>query len=181
MLHRPLLPIVFSALLLAGHSASARLGETEAQAQARYGTPTPELIGPTDKPLLVGAKELAYNYQGWRVRAAYVNNVTVRIEYAHLPENNTPKQISETEVKAVLEAEKGTFSWREQKPKTGNKDLDNLKNFFGGRVWERSDHAEATLKVNLLLELQSRDAEAIEKKLAKQPAAATGGAVAPKF
>src|SRR5689334_6124954 len=105
----PLCCSFFLLLLLAPSSLQARLGETEAQAQARYGAPAPDLIVATDKPLLPGAKEVAYNYQGWRVRAAYVANVTVRIEYAHLPENGVPKQITEAEVKAVLEAEKATF------------------------------------------------------------------------
>ena len=35
----------------------ARLGETEAQSQQRYGAPAPELIGATDKPLLTGARK----------------------------------------------------------------------------------------------------------------------------
>ena len=160
----------------------ARLGETEAQAQQRYGAPTPELIGPTDKPLLEGAKEVAYNFQGWRVRAAFINGTTARIEYVHLPENNALKPISEAEIEAVLEGEKGKFSWKEDKPKLGNKDLNALKTMFDGRKWERSDHAQASLKANLLLTLEVHEVEAYEKKLAKQPkTGAPTGAGVPKF
>ena len=182
---------LFSATLLGtilslAHPASARLGETEAQAQARYGEPTPQYASPTDKPLLPGAKEVTYFHQGWRVRAAFANNVTVRIEYAHVPEGGVPKNISEAETKAILDAEKATFSWREQKAKTGDKNLNALKTFFDGRNWERSDHAMATLKLNLLLVLESRDADTIEKKLAKQagaakPAGTPAAPVVPKF
>ena len=161
---------LLSALLLgAAFPLHARLGETEAQSQVRYGAPAPELIGPTDKPLLEGAKEVAYNFQGWRVRAAFFNGTTARIEYVHLPENNVPKPIAEDEIRAVLDGEKAAFTWREEKPKTGNKGIDALKTMFDGRKWERSDHAQATLKANLLLTLETREVEAYEKKLAKQP------------
>ena len=165
--------ILLSALLPFAPSASARLGDTEAQAQARYGEPTPQYASPTDKPLMAGAKEVIYFFQGWRVRSALANNVTVRIEYAHVPEGGAPKNISDAETKAILDAEKATYSWREQKPKTGDKNLNALKTLFDGRNWERSDHAMATLKLNLLLVLESRDADMIEKKLAKQAGAAT--------
>ena len=55
----------------------ARLGDTEAQSQARYGAPAPapELAAPGDKPLLPGAKEVIYSFGGYRVRAAFVNNM----------------------------------------------------------------------------------------------------------
>ena len=185
MTSRKSLPVrwLLSALLLGtALPLHARLGETEAQSLARYGAPVPELIGPNDKPLLEGAHEVAYNFQGWRVRAAFLNGTTVRIEYAHLPENNAPKPIAEAEIEAILEGEKGKFSWKEDKPKTGNKGIDALKTMFEGRKWERSDHALATLKANLLLTLEVREVEAYEKKLAKQPKGGKPGAtVLPKF
>ena len=176
-----LLPVL--CILLATQSARARLGETEAQSQARYGAPQPELIGQNDKPLLPGAKEVAYNHQGWRVRAAFAAGVTKKIEYAKLPENGALKQLTEPEVLAVLEAEKGTFKWKEDKPKTGNDGLNALKTAFEGRKWERTDHAGAKLLVNLLLVLETRDADELEKKLAKKPVkgAATPGPNVPKF
>lgn len=163
--------------------ALARLGENEAQSQTRYGAPAPELSAPNDKPLLPGAKEVIYNFSGYRVRAAFVNNVTVRIEYAHLPDGGALKQLTDPEIKAILEAEKATYSWKEEKPKTGNKGLDALQAFAEGRKWERNDHARARLKLNLLLELETRDADTIEKKLAKQPGQAKPGATpaVPKF
>ena len=148
-------------------SSFARLGETEAQSQVRYGEPTPQYGAPTDKPLMPGAKEVVYFFQGWRIRAAFVNNATVRIEYVHVPEGAVPKPVSDAEAKVILDAEKGTYSWREQKPKTGNKDLNALKTLFDWRVWERADHAMATLKANLVMTLESRDADTLEKKLSR--------------
>ena len=175
--------ILFAAFVSFACPATARLGDTEAQSQARYGEPTPQYASPTDKPLMAGAKEVIYFFQGWRVRAAFANNATVRIEYAHVPEGAVPKNIDDAEAKAILDAEKGTFSWREQKPKTGDKNLNALKTFFDGQNWERGDHATATLKLKLLLVLESRDADAIEKKLAKLNGAGkpAGAPVVPKF
>lgn len=162
-------PSICAALALFPAQVSARLGETEAQSQARYGAPAPELAAPTDKPLIEGAKEVIYHFQGWRIRVAFLNNLAARMEYAHVPENGAPKQITEEEVTAILAAEKGTFSWREEKPRTGYRELNALKTLFEGRQWERSDHATANLKLNLLLVLEAREVAAHEKKLARQP------------
>ncbi len=165
--------------------AFARLGETEAQSQARYGEPTPQYGAPTDKALMPGAKEVIYFFEGWRIRAAFVNNATVRIEYVHVPEGGGPKPVSDADAKVILDAEKGTYSWREQKPKTGSKDLNALKTLFDGRTWERADHAMATLKANLVMVLETRDADTLEKKLAKQVGtgkpSASPAVIPPKF
>ena len=179
--------LALSAACLLPNSSLARLGETEAQSQGRYGEPTPQYAAPKDKALMPGAKEVIYFFQGWRIRAAFVNNATVRIEYVHLPEGGGPKPVSEADAKVILDAEKGTYSWREQKPKTGNKDLNALKTHFDGRVWERADHAMATLKANLVMTLESRDADTLEKKLgreltkAKPDGTATPPPSSPKF
>ena len=161
----------------------ARLGENEAQSQTRYGTQHPELSGPGDKPLLPGAREIVYDFNGYRIRAAFVNGVTVRIEYLHLPENGALKPLTEPELKAILEGEKGAFAWREEKPRTGNAGLNALETMAEGRKWERSDHARATLKLNLVLELEAKDAELLAKKLAKSPGSGAKATPAnlPKF
>lgn len=172
------------ALAIGQHSAAGRLGETEAQSQARYGAPSEALIGADEKPLLEGAKQLAYSYQGWRVRAAFLNGTTARIEYVHIPEAGSPKKITEAELATILEAEKGKFAWREEKARTGYKELNALKTLFEGRKWERADHATATLKADLLLTFETRDVEAYEKKLAKQagkPGKSAPATTVPKF
>jgi hypothetical protein len=174
--------------------ATARLGENEAQSKARYGEPNPELVGPGDKPLLPGAKEAAYFFQGWRVRAAFVNGVTHRIEYAKLADGapatldttvfeaiqkqGGPQKIKPEEVATILEAEKGQagYRWREVKPKTGHEVLDALKKTFEGKQWERSDNATARVLFDLVVQLESRDADKLEKQLAKAAAKAVGKA-----
>jgi hypothetical protein len=174
--------------------AAARLGENEAQSKARYGEPNPDLVRPDEKPLLPGAKEAAYFFQGWRVRAAFVNGVTHRIEYAKLADGapatldttvfeaiqkqGGPQKIKPEEVATILEAEKGQagYRWREVKPKTGHEVLDALKKTFEGKQWERSDNATARVLFDLVVQLESRDADKLEKQLAKTAAKTAGKA-----
>jgi len=173
-----LLPILLSFALCA--SAHARLGENEAQSKTRYGNPAPELIGANEKPLMLGAKEHAYNFEGWRIRAAYVGGVTHRIEYIKI-ENAQPKAMTEDELQAVLTAEAGKYKWREDKPRTGYDSLNKLQTAVEGRKWERTDHAFASLKMNLVLTLESRDADKHEKKAAKAAGATPPPGAKPKF
>ena len=174
MTSRFLLSALAASLLIAASAPlQARLGETEAQSEARYGAPNPELIGANEQPLLPGAKELAYNYQGWRVRSAFVNGNAVRVEYAKIPDVGGLKKLTDDEVHSILEAEKGSFTWREEKPRTGNAGLNALKTAFEGKNWERSDHALASFKAGLILVIETREAEAAARKAAKQAGKAT--------
>lgn len=176
----PVLPPLLLAAVLYPLALHARLGENEAQAKSRYGDPTPDLIGANEKPLLTGAKELAYYFEGWRIRAAYVNGLTHRIEYVKI-ENGQPKAIDKDEVQAVLEAEAGKYKWREEKPRTGYDSLNKLQTAVEGRKWERTDHAMGSLKLNLVLTLESRDADKLEKKAAKSAGATPKPGAKPKF
>jgi hypothetical protein len=174
MILRALLSSLF---LVAGpwiQSAQARLGETEAQSKARYGDPVEGMVGGDEKPLMAGAVERLYNFEGWRIRAAIVGGTTVRIQYVHI-ENNAPKKLSETEIKALLEAEQGKYSWREERSKNAGiaGELEKaIKAGFSLNKWERNDHARAELVVGIAMQFETRDADTIEKKLAKLPGAA---------
>ncbi len=174
------------AAILCTVTAHARLLETEGQSQLRYGQPREDLAAPNDKPLMPGSVEKSYEYQGWRVRAAFVGGYCHRIEYAHLPVDGQLVQITDPEVAKILEAEKGSFSWKEEKSKTPLelKGLEKgLKQAFKINKWMRTDKAKAETALGLVLKIESRDAEDIEKKLAKlpKPPAAPGApAAAPK-
>lgn len=155
-------------------TAHARLGETEGQSQLRYGQPREDLTGPNDKPLLPGSVEKAYEYQGWRMRAAFVGGVCHRIEYAHIPVDGQLVNITDVEVAKILDAEKGASSWKEEKSKTPLelKGLEKgLKSAFKINKWVRGDKAKAETALGLVLKLESRAAEDLEKKLSKLPKA----------
>jgi hypothetical protein len=181
------LPVLPFLMLIAMPAAHARLGETEGQSQQRYGAAREELIGANDKPLMQGAVEKAYEYQGWRVRAAFAGGVCVRVEYMHIPHDGMPQKITEPEMAAILAAEKGKFSWREEKatkqPGAAGEFEKALKGALNVRKWQRADHAVAELGLGLVIKVESRDAQEIEKKLAKlakeKPAASA--AKVPKF
>ena len=179
-------------IFIAMPAAEARLGETEGQSQQRYGQARPELVGANDKPLMPGAVEKAFEYQGWRVRAAFAGGVCVRIEYVHTPQDSLPQKIAEAEIVAILDAEKAKFSWREEKatkqPGAAGEIEKALKGALNVRKWQRSDHAVAELALGLVIKLESRDAQEIEKKLAKLAkekaapgAKPPGGVPVPKF
>ena len=184
------LPLIMLVTLPAAH---ARLGETDGQSQQRYGQARPELIGPNDKPLMPGAVEKAFEYQGWRVRAAFAGGVCVRIEFVHIPQDGVPQKIADAEIAAILDAEKSKFSWREEKatkqPGAAGDIEKAIKGALNVRKWQRSDHATAEIALGLVIKFESRDAPEIAKKLAKlakeKPAPgakpAAGAVPVPKF
>jgi len=177
-----LLPAAFAILLSFAPATFGRLGENEAQSKSRYGEPVEGLIGSDEKPLIDGAKELVFNFDGWRVRAAFANGITHRIQYVKIPTGGAkPTPLTESEMLALLDAEKATYKWREIKPRTGNEGLDKLKETFDGRIWERSDHADARLLLSIVMQFQSRDVEKIEKQIAKAAGASRKATPAPNI
>ena len=73
---------------------------------------------------------------------------------------------------AILEAEKGKFSWREEKITkqfgAAGEIEKALKGAFNVKRWERSDHATAEMALGVVLKIQIKDADELAKKLAKQ-------------
>ncbi len=153
--------------------AEARLGETEGQSQLLYGQPREDLSAPTDKPLLPGAIERCYEYHGFRIRAAFAGGSCLVIEYAHIPENGVPKQITEPEIAAILEAEKGKSRWKEEKlkaPGPYGEIAKGIKDAFKLNKWERADGATAEFALGLVLKISDRNAGDWAKRLARESA-----------
>lgn len=164
---------VAAVLLVSVSLAQARLGETEAESQKRYGQPRQDLSAPTDKPLLPGGVEKTYEYEGWRVRTAFAGGTCLVIEYAHLPQDGQLKQITDPEIAAILEAEKGKSRWKEEKVKAGAPYADLAKGIQGAlklRKWERTDGAIAEYALGLVLKISDRNADDWEKRLAREAA-----------
>jgi hypothetical protein len=165
--------LFLSAVMILGlvESSHARLGETEAQSQARYGQSREDLTGAGDKPLLPGAVEKCFEYQGWRLRAAFAGGACQVIEYAHIPENGVPKQITDAEVAAILEAEKGKSRWKEEKIKAPGPYADiakGIKGAFKLNKWERTDGAVAEFALGLVLKISDRNVGDWAKRLARE-------------
>jgi hypothetical protein len=98
------------ATMLIPIAASARLNETEAQSQRRYGKP---LGPPFDKltPVLAGTVNRTYDYKGWRIRAAFLKGKAVHLSYSEHSRPNASPRIHPDEAAAVLKGEFGGGTW----------------------------------------------------------------------
>ena len=105
------------AVIVASVSAHARIGETRDQAERRYGLPKSEKPPAYATPLLKGARELEYHYQGYRIRCALLmatdgNEYIVRQDYRRL--KGAPS-LKDFEVSAILEGERNGAQWTAKK------------------------------------------------------------------
>lgn len=100
---------------MAALTATARLGETEAQSQQRYGAPLKkgEDFMPS-QPVLHGAVNLTYKYRGWWVRAAFVEGRAVRLTYTKVDNKKVDPAIEADELKSILEGEVAQGRWHEK-------------------------------------------------------------------
>jgi hypothetical protein len=106
--------------LLTTASVFARLGDTEDQAIARYGIP--ERVKSSGRtPLIENARELTFEYQGWRIRCALLlatdgKEYIVREEYTKIWNTDVMKKggvpsICDFERDAILEGESKGLRW----------------------------------------------------------------------
>src|SRR5256886_11877462 len=104
---RPLGVLAF-ALIFSSTAAFARIGETTLQFVARYGPPKDTPASKSmDKnmPLVEGAIHHVYEYQGWKIRAAFLqlDGPAVRMDYSKIP-NGQDIRIQEYELEAIMTA-----------------------------------------------------------------------------
>lgn len=146
--------LILLACLLAS-PAFARLGDTLNQAADRYGLPKTQKPQPWLTPLLEGAKEHVFEFQGWKIRCALVLatdgvSYVVREEYTKLLKPGGSLQITDYERTAILDGEGGSASWSAKK--VGELSANPVKlmqnqlaHTFAGQTWTRADGAIAVL------------------------------------
>jgi hypothetical protein len=94
-------------------SASARLGETEAESERRYGPPMKTLEDPLHyTPLIEGAVNHTYKFQGWYIRTAFVEGRAARIVYMKILAKDVKPPIQDDELQAILAGEAGGGRWQ---------------------------------------------------------------------
>jgi len=135
--------------------AFARLGDTQSQAIDRYGMPKQTEPPKYGQPLLEGAKELTFEYQGWKIRCSLLlatDGVTyvVREEYTKLLKPGVSFQITDYERQAILEGEGGAAAWSgkpvgELSANPVKLMQNQLTHAFAGQTWTRADGAVAVL------------------------------------
>jgi hypothetical protein len=159
--------IIAAMLLLIPFTAYGRLGETEEQCKRRYGKP---IDSPSERafPILEGAKNLTYEYKGWRLRIAFLNNKAVRIYYSKSAKAGISPYIQDDEAKAVLEGESGGGKWKE----TSKYSFDPVKSFGNMlkylKFWNNTNGNVAYLQSGrLIVVVESPKAEAFTKARAE--------------
>ncbi len=165
----------FSLLLIASCSAAlGRIGETAIQFVDRYGTPkdTPSSkIYDKNSPVLEGAVHHTYEYQGWRIRAAFLqlDGPAVRMDFQKLgPEI----QIKDYELDAIIKANTPAgMSWAPMaydNPDSPNKGLTKAMEGFGAvgqKMWRRTDGAILWSRGNIIVRLELPAAREYEAQL----------------
>jgi len=150
--------ILAAAMLRLCSSVFARLGDTEEQAQARYGLQKTYLPLGNVHALIPGAREMTFEYQGWKIRCALLTatdgkEYIVREEYSKSTAKGIPQggpYITDAERDAILQGEVGTRSWHQKL--IGEKSADPIQllanqiahtSGLTGKVWIRDDGAIA--------------------------------------
>jgi len=144
-------------------TALVRIGETPIQFADRYGAPkdtTSSKIMDKSFPLLEGAVHHTYEYQGWKIRAAFLqlNGPAVRVDFQKF---GPDIQIKDYELEAIMKANTPSgMAWAPMaydNPDSPNKGLAKAAESFvavGQKMWRRSDGAIIWLRSNLIVRLE---------------------------
>jgi hypothetical protein len=159
----------FSLLLLSmilATSVEARIGETSIQFADRYGRPTDSPVTRiNDKtfPLVEGAIHHTYEYQGWKIRAAFLqlDGPAVRMDFQKLGGSGISPAIQDYELQAIASANTAEMSWKKvmyNNPDSRNGLLGKLgEAYFAGalgeKMWQRTDGAILWVRSNLIVRL----------------------------
>jgi hypothetical protein len=188
-------PFLFLSISLAIMAAAeARIGETPIQFADRYGRPRDtNLTAIVDKtsPLLERAVHHTYEYQGWKIRAAFLelDGPAVRMDFQKTSAATTSIVIREDELQAIATANTPAgMTWKQimyNNPDSPSKGIGKLVEGFimgaaGNKMWQRSDGAILWLRSNLIVRLELPAARQHEEalKIAKEQKAR---ASVPKF
>jgi len=160
----PLLLVFLS--LTAG--AYARIGETPIQFADRYGRPKDtNLTAIQDKssPLVEGAVHHTYEYQGWKIRAAFLqlDSPAVRMDFQKTSAAPAGIVIRDDELQAIASANTlAGMTWKRimyDNPDSTNKGISKVFEGFimgaaGQKMWQRSDGAILFVRSNLIVRLE---------------------------
>lgn len=170
---------LFLLVLFSCAAAFGRIGETALQFVDRYGPPKDTPVSKaSDKnfPLVEGAIHHVYEYQGWRIRAAFLqlDGPAVRMDYSKIVTAGVNARIQDYEVQAIMVANTppGT-SWKQvpySNSDSPNKGAGKLMEAYlgsmtGQKMWQRSDGAILWLRSPLFVRLELPAARDYEDQL----------------
>ena len=160
-------------------SAFGRIGETPIQFADRYGRPkdtSVTAIMDKTSPLVEGAVHHTYEYQGWKIRAAFLqlDGPAVRMDFQKLSGTGTSVVIQDYELQAIATANAPPgMSWKQvayNNPDSPNKGIAKafegmLAGAIGQKMWQRTDGALLSLRSNLIVRLELPAARQYEEQL----------------
>jgi hypothetical protein len=166
-------------LAVVSSEVEARLGETPIQFADRYGTPKDLSVTKSwDKtfPLIEGAVHHVYEFQGWRIRAAFLqlDAPAIRIDYQKILTGGVDPTVHDYELQAIMGANTPAgMSWKQvsvNNPASPNKGLAKFaEGYFAGaagqKMWQRTDGAVAWLRSTLQVRLELPAARQYEDQL----------------
>ena len=170
------LSVVLSITFIA--AAEARIGETPLQFADRYGRPKDTAADKSPNAvfaLVEGAIHHTYEYQGWKIRAAFLqlNGPAVRMDFSKIA-NGQDIRVQEYELKAITTANTPAgMTWKPimyNNPDLPGNALTKLgQAYFAGamgeKMWQRSDGAILWFRSNLIVRLELPAARQHEEQL----------------
>jgi hypothetical protein len=160
-------------------SVQARIGETPIQFADRYGRPKDtNLTAIVDKssPLLEGAIHHTYEYQGWKIRAAFLqlDGPAVRRDFQKIPSPGVSPAILDYDLQAIASANTPPgMTWKQvayDNPDSPNKGLSKafegmILGMAGQKMWQRSDGAILADRSRVIVRLELPVARQHEERL----------------
>ena len=130
--------VIITTIALTPICGLARLGETEAQCEQRYGKPQDSL---SDKsfPILTSAVNRTYQYQGWCIMIAFLEGKAVIISYSKAAQAPGGITIRNDEVKSILDAEGNGGEWK------GSRSFTLFKRVAHPKKWSNTNGSIAYL------------------------------------
>ena len=154
--------VVIAAIALNPICGLARLGETEAQCEQRYGKPQDSL---SDKsfPVLSGAVNRIYQYQGWCIGIAFLDGEAAIISYSKSAKAPSGVAIRNDEAQAILDAEGNGGEWK------GSRSFNPFKRVAHPKKWSNTNGSIAYLVgiTRVALVIESPKVEEFRKTQAK--------------
>lgn len=171
-------PCLFLSLIVAA-SAFGRIGETPIQFADRYGRPKDtNLTAITDKssPLVEGAVHHTYEYQGWKIRAAFLqlDGPCIRMDFQKTSAAVSGIVVRDDELQAIATANTPAgMAWKSvayNNPDSPNKGIAKVFEGFiagaaGQKMWQRTDGALLSFRSSLVVRIELPTARQIEEQL----------------
>jgi len=151
-------------------SAEARIGETSFQFAVRYGAPKDTVSAKTtdkNSPLVRGAIHHTYEYQGWKIRAAFLhpNGPAVRIDFSKLPNGqDLPIRNSELEAIKTVNTPFG-MTWNQFSSDGASQPMPaSLAGKTADKIWLRTDGAVVSLHGPMIVRIELPTARRYEEQ-----------------